>query len=356
MELPEDNMELPDDKWNLEHFHRHLQVAAQLEAWTIPYYMSAMFSIVDRSALPYQLIQSVVHQEMLHLQLVANIANAYQYSPQLQPEWFSYATIPFLDFTLDRIDPRKEFPKYSPQIGPLDEARIDTMCLIEYPHWLTGAELGAKPVYRTSMTQYGSIGEFYNVLEDGAKHLGTSPIAGGQRQVDVFSAFYRRLPNVKVESSGAEGLKQVLLFIDVIRDQGEAAKADDPIHWANQNTADDPQQTRSHYDKFRQIKSLQIRGKLPETYQPKDPGDYTDADRNRQQILIGNFKKFTDALNGLFAGGNPDGFVPLMVTIGGNILACWKNGVIPKFTETATFTGETAMALTAELNRSFYAL
>ena len=34
----------------------------------------------------------------------------------------------------------------------------------------------------------------------------------------------------------------------------------------------------------------------------------------------------------LFAGRNPDNFAALMVTIGGNILACWKSGVTPRFT------------------------
>ena len=81
-------MKLRDDQWDRGHLHSHLQAAAELEAWTIPYYMAAMFSIVDRSSDAYQLIQSVVHQEMLHLQLVANVANAYGYSPVFGPDAF----------------------------------------------------------------------------------------------------------------------------------------------------------------------------------------------------------------------------------------------------------------------------
>ena len=103
-------MKLQDDQWDLEHLRTHLQAAAELEAWTIPYYMAAMFSIVDRSTEAYQLIQSVVNQEMLHLQLVGNIANSYGYSPVLGPGAFQYeGTIPHLDFSLDPDNPTDEF-------------------------------------------------------------------------------------------------------------------------------------------------------------------------------------------------------------------------------------------------------
>jgi hypothetical protein len=345
--------EITEEKWDLHHLCLHLQMAAFLEAWTIPYYMAAMFSIVDRATDAYQLIQSVLHQEMLHLQLAANVANAYGCSPHIEAEWFSYGRgekIPFLhyefsphaalvavsDATPDDYKPR------SAEIGRLDEHRINTMCLIEFPHW----SAGSKPAYRDDLTDYDSIGQFYDAVEHGAKQLGPTPIVGGRRQVDMFSAFYRRLPRVTVDSSGDEGLAQVLLLLDVIRDQGEAAKADDPIHRPHENTADDPHPTSSHYDKFRKI----LAQPLPATYATKEPADYTAADQKYEQILIDNFKEFIDALNGLFAGNNPDGFVPLMVTIGANILNCWKNNVTPKFTDTQHF------ASFGLQQRNFYAL
>src|ERR1700761_2889186 len=327
--------EIPQDKWSLNYLCGHLHMAAFLEAWTIPYYMAAMFSIVDRATLAYQHLQSVLHQEMLHLQLVANVANAYGHGPCLNPACFSYDRdkVPYLQFdfgpssTVAAVsDPRDEYQPRSAAIGALDGSRVNTMCLIEYPDWLTGS----KPAYRSNMTEYDSIGQFYDALEFGAKQLGSAPIVGGRRQVDMFSAFYRRLPRVTVDSSGEEGLAQVLMLLEVIRDQGEAAKADDPIHLPNQNTADDLHQKCSHYNKFCQIRS---NPPLPKTYAEtvpvKDPAAYTDDDRHLEQILIGNFANFVAALNGLFAGNNPDDFVPLMVTIGANILTCWKNGVTP---------------------------
>ncbi len=257
---------LTADEWSLRHLHDHLQAAAELEAWTIPYYLSAMFSVVDRSAGAYQLIQSVVNQEMLHLQLVGNIANAYGYSPVITPAAFPYQgeTIPHLDFSLDPDNPTTRFSPYSAEIGPLDQLRINAMCLIEYPEWDTGT----RPAYRTTISEYGSIGAFYDALERGARQL-AADIRGGVNQVDMFSAFYRDLPTMTVQSSGASAFAEVSLLIDVIRDQGEAAKAADSIAAPNRNTADDSDPEASHYQKFIAIHD----GGTPATYPVKDPAD-----------------------------------------------------------------------------------
>jgi hypothetical protein len=354
--------EIPDDKWKLDDLCGHLQMAAFLEAWTIPYYMAAMFSIVDRKTLAYQHLQSVLHQEMLHLQLVANIANAYGYSPCLKPEWFTYDPdeVPYLkfDFTESSTppavsDPRDEYKPRSAALGPLDKSRVNTMCLIEFPDWSTGSQ----PAYQSKLTEYDSIGQFYDALEFGANQLESSPIVGGRRQVDMFSAFYRRLPRVTVDSSGDEGLAQVLMLLDVIRDQGEAAKRDDPIHRPNENTADDRYPTLSHYEKFRQIRQQKP---LPKIYPHTNPNKYTTAQGRLERILIDNFANFIKALNALFAGNHPDDFVPLMVTLGANMLTCWRNGVTPKFTDASPLASlqlaSPELASTGTPYRDFYDL
>jgi hypothetical protein len=322
-------MRLRDDQWDLGHMRSHLQAAAELEAWTIPYYMAAMFSIVDRSSDAYQLIQSVVHQEMLHVQLVTNVANAYGCSPVFGLELFRYegTAIPHLDFALDPDNPTTIFSPYSAEIGALDERRINGMCLIEYPGWDTGG----KPVFRDDVTEYGSIGEFYDAIEYGARQL-AADIVGGRHQVDMFSFFYRNMPKMTVESIGAGAFAEVALLIAVIRDQGEAAKAADAIAMPFRNTADDSHPDLSHYEKFCQIREQALDRGLPNTYFVKDPSEYTPGDHKRLKILRDNFAKFTTALGDLFAGRNPDAFAPLMLTIGGNILACWKCHVTPNFT------------------------
>ncbi len=318
-------MELRDAQWDIRQLRRHLQAAADLEAWTIPYYMAAMFSIVDRSSPAYQLVQSVVNQEMLHLQLVANVANAFGYSPVFSAQTFAYegTTIPHLDFSLDPDNPTERFSPYSAQIGPLDELRINGMCLVEYPEWDTGGV----PDLHDTVSEYGSIGEFYDALEYGAAQL-AGDIAGGVNQVDMFSSFYRGLPRATVQLSGRAAMAQVGLLIDVIRDQGEGAKDATPIDAPFQNTADDSQPDVNHYDKFCEIRATA----LPATYPVKDVAQYTAADMKLEGILVDNFARFMSTLGDLFAGRNPEHFSALMVTIGANILACWKSGVTPRFT------------------------
>ena len=163
-------MKLTDEQWDLGHLHDHLQAAAELEAWTIPYYLSAMFSVVDRSSEAYQLVQSVVNQEMLHLQLVANIANSYGYSPVLAPARSSTpeTVVPHLDFRLDPDNPIAAVHSLTaPRSGRSTSGGSTSMCLIEYPEWDTGG----KPDYRDDVTEYGSIGEFYDAVEYGARQL-----------------------------------------------------------------------------------------------------------------------------------------------------------------------------------------
>jgi hypothetical protein len=339
-------MKSHDEKWDLTHLQRHLQAAADLEAWTIPYYMAPMFSIVDRSSDAYQLIQSVVHQEMLHLQLVSNVANAYGYSPTFGPKTFPYEgeEVPHLNFDLDPDNPKELFSPFSAEIGPLDEKRINGMCLVEYPEWDTGGE----PDFNEDISDYGSIGEFYDAVEDGARQL-SSKIMGGRHQIDMFSAFYRNLPRTTVELSGDAGLAEVDMLIDVIRDQGEAAKRADQalkrpdpgdgepsgttrVEFAFRNTADDSNPDLSHYDKFLKIREQARLHELPATYPVKDPADYSAEDHKRLKILVDHFAEFMTGLGDLFAGRKPGDFAPLMVTIGGSILACWKSGVTPKFT------------------------
>jgi hypothetical protein len=116
---------------------KHLQYAVDLEFWTIPYYLTALYSIREQSSQAFQLIRSVVDQEVLHLELAANIANAYGVNVKFTaPEYGG--GIPHLDFAINEPDPTKIFKNWSSNLGPLDAAHIDAMFLIEYPEWGSG--------------------------------------------------------------------------------------------------------------------------------------------------------------------------------------------------------------------------
>ncbi|XVV00574.1 ferritin-like domain-containing protein [Actinosynnema sp. CA-248983] len=64
---------------------RLCQYAVRLEFATIPPYLTAMYSIRDKRSPAYQLIRSVVMEEMVHLALAANLLKAAGGEPELVP-------------------------------------------------------------------------------------------------------------------------------------------------------------------------------------------------------------------------------------------------------------------------------
>ncbi|MDA9773813.1 ferritin-like protein [Saprospiraceae bacterium] len=317
-------MKLSLHEWTLEHLQQHLQDAVALEFWTIPFYMSSMYSIQDKSSDAYQLIRTVVNQEMLHLQCAANIANAYGLAPKIAPPVYEGTSIPFLDFSLDPPETIKPYLPYTAEIGALDKEHINAMCLIEIPDYETQDE-----VQLFSHTEeYGSIGAFYAALRIGAAQL-KEKVHGGVNQIDFFSSFYRNMPEMKVTNSKKPGHDQVDLLIDLITEQGEGqSKMDNAIPHSFQNTADDTSPEDDHFEKFNQIKNAV---KLPETFPVKSPADYTDEDCELQEIALDQFNALRMALEALFSGQNPDQFFAIMASVGAAIRNCWEHGVTPKF-------------------------
>jgi len=312
-------------KWTIGDLHEHLQSAVDLEFWTIPFYMTALYSIKDTSSDAYKLVQSVVYEEMLHATLASNVANAYGYSPTFKAPIYEGQHIPHLDFDLDTPDPTELFSPYSAELGPLDLERINSMCLIEYPEWDTGHQPDLQP----NIEEYGSIGEFYDAVLVGAAELAGDYLRGGRNQVDYFQNYYREFEQQTVVDDAGAGLAQALVLIEAITEQGEGqTEGDTDIPPEFRNTADGYEAEWPHFRKFTSIRDS---GRLPETWEgvadPKKGSDGWEA----QERLIRNFTAFRKSLEALFSGDDPGDFWANMATLGANVLTCWQNGAIPKF-------------------------
>jgi hypothetical protein len=308
-------------KWDILHLRGHLQGALDLELWTIPYYMTVLYSIKDPACRPYQLVQAAVYQEMLHAQLVSNLANAFGHEPKYKVPVYE-GEVPHVDFALDDPDPRQIFKPYSTDLGPLDEERLNTMCLVEYPEWFTERE----PDMRENQREYGSIGEFYMALRVGIFEL-RHHIKGGVKQVDEFGSFYNnfKVPTITLDGDG--GYHQAMTLLDAIVDQGEGqteGDADVPVEF--QATSDGVENAWTHYRKFMSIRAMQ---KLPETWPVT--ATPTDAGRCAQETLVKDFAGFLATLEALFRGENPPAFGAQMAKLGGDILTCWQRGAVPRF-------------------------
>ncbi|WP_208456826.1 ferritin-like protein [Burkholderia sp. BCC0397] len=324
--MKREKLELPRE-WTLPALQAHFQDALDLELWTIPYYLTVLYSIKDTGSKAAQLIQAAVYQEMLHAQLVANVANAYGFSPAATVPVYRGKAVPHLDFDLDEPNPTTEFTPYSAELGPLDAARINTMCLVEYPEWCTGRE----PDVADSTDEYGSIAEFYVALRYGMSAL-RSEVVGRRRQFDEFGPFYQNHPGLTVTEDGDAGFRQALTLLDVIVEQGEGqTEPMETVPVEFQNTADGFHNKTPHFQRFDFIRNLPV---LPATYPGVANPPAGSPGHDAQQILIRDFAAFLDVLNRMFRGeAPPPSFGSLMAKLGGDILSCWKHQAIPRFSQ-----------------------
>lgn len=176
-----------------------VKLAADVELFTIPLYMTSLYSIAgvqsqnNGTVIPfigpnlayslqgkasqkaYNIIYSVYIQEMLHLQLALNIGNAIGVKAELvqpnyppnpdKPNW-----IPCLG-ELKNLNPNKypEFSKVKAKLGELDENTIDMFMAIELPDEDSlvpppSVPLSCDPTTIETMT-FGGIGNLYHVIE-----------------------------------------------------------------------------------------------------------------------------------------------------------------------------------------------
>ncbi|MFK0732702.1 MAG: ferritin-like protein [Gloeotrichia echinulata HAB0833] len=67
-----------------------LQQALIIEFFTIPPYLTALYSIKDKTSQAYQTIRTVVLEEMLHINLVCNLMNSIRVTPKFVGKVLSY--------------------------------------------------------------------------------------------------------------------------------------------------------------------------------------------------------------------------------------------------------------------------
>lgn len=225
----------------LPKLHRLLQQALEVELFTIPPYLTALYSIVDGSNRPsVTILQSVAMEEMLHAALVSNVMNAVGASPRVWP--------PDEGAGLTRA----YFPAQAPHIArplriellPFSREAIEGFIQIERPEdrkeWATDGGIN-------------TIGQLY-------EHLRNALIAAceelGERQVFCGSPSAQMAAEEYYGGAGGlspvTNLEEALSAIEEISQQGEGR-----VRLTNV-TGDDvrfhqPKEV-AHYYRFEQIK------------------------------------------------------------------------------------------------------
>ena len=220
----------------LESLQEHFQWAIELEHFTIPPYLCALYSLdPDRNAEAVEVVASVLIEEMLHLTLAANLLNAVGGRPRIDTPRM---LLPY-PRPLPHSDGSFEVPlaRFSPE-------SLEIFLKVERP-----ALPGAPP----EGDQYESIGQFYDAIRHGLRelceHLGEANVFCGDlaRQVTDADVYTGNGSIVTVTS-----LDSALAALEEIVDQGEGAQLDvwdgdvDVLHPEREQVA--------HYFRFQELK------------------------------------------------------------------------------------------------------
>jgi hypothetical protein len=213
---------------NIADLRHLLQEAIELEHFTIPPYLCALYSIQD-GANPQaaRIVHSVVMEEMLHMVMAANLLNAIGGKPEigarkilLHPERRKKSA---------SRNPLPHYPDRMPHssIGfevhllKFSPAAINTFLAIERP-----AETDLPPPLHRD--EFRSIGEFYTAVREGMIRLDAEAKARGQKN-GIFTGTQAQVTAENYYGSGGKliavySLKEANLVLDEIVGQGEGIK------------------------------------------------------------------------------------------------------------------------------------
>ncbi|MCI5146794.1 MAG: hypothetical protein D3923_15035 [Candidatus Electrothrix sp. AR3] len=320
-------------KWTTELVQQHAQVAVAVELYTLPFYITAMTSVRDTDSEPYKIIRSVLVEEMLHLQLTANLCLALDTVPDFRPPQYSL-DIPYFK----SYDPETgDQGIFNVSLGPLNSDILNTMLDIETPE-----DLWVRQNVDHSMScfPYNSIGEMYDALIIGISHVGANCFSWTTKhQQEHWPA--QDFPQIISNYSDAQQAIQALVH------QGEGHVFNEnlspppwteknfiiPSHYQLKNDPFDPAPYNkyAHFGRFIQIKN----NTLPHIYTGFD-----EPQHMTNKTLQQNFYKLLIMLETLWEDGSvgvdsSEALWKEIMIISSRLIpnaqACWQAEVIPNW-------------------------
>ncbi len=229
-----------------------LQAALEVEHMTIPPYLTAMYTIKPgANQVAYEVIRSVVVEEMLHMTLAANILIAVGGTPRTTyDDFMRYPTcIPC------------RVPSLWLPLRHFSQDAITTFMTIESPAGLADSQAYEACEGQHSGETWSSIGEFYKIicqhLEMLVRIAGEGFVFGSDPAVRESRLAKQVGPDEYYNSGGR--LMKVIDFatamqaMDLIVEQGEGFSGECGERTSKQHDADVP-----HYYRFKEIQSEQL--------------------------------------------------------------------------------------------------
>jgi hypothetical protein len=217
---------------DLDDLRRMVQLAIQVEFTTVPTYLSALYSIRDKTADAYQALRSVVVEEMFHVNQVANLLVGIGGRPKMTDD--AVPTYPSYLPSASHGTSRSRLPYIGLYCASVAIFR-NVFMAIETPAPYKAPAEGQN---------YSTIGQFYSALEDGLvrciEKYGASkvfkPVAGLRQRTDIYlGKFGGRALEVGDLPSARRAIRQIV-------QQGEGAV--DPTRSL---VSDQPWGTYNHY-------------------------------------------------------------------------------------------------------------
>jgi hypothetical protein len=325
--------------WNRSDLYHHLQHALDLELWTIPLYLTALYSIKDLNKLNHKdypeaakLLLSVLIQEMLHMELVCNIANAMGYAPAFPaPSYNEQKGIPFIHPARDYLPP--ELAGYLVKPQALNENSLRLFCAIELPH-------PKREIAWEKEKSFNSIADLYDALRMGISNLWNECYVGDEHNKKQKNSFYE-YQNTNGRNHGfsqhVHSPETAFKAIDAIIEQGEGSDSRHVPADFRPHQVEDGKEFEtawfkgnlSHYQKFRILHHSYH--KLPPVY-TENTGEKNGLAQQHMKNLFLDF--LVEMRNNFNSEGDdmPDPFWSKMFALGKAIIAVWESGQCPDFT------------------------
>lgn len=229
--------EAPGPIDSLARLSEHVQWAIELEHFTIPPYLCALFSLdPGRNPDAAEVIRTVVIEEMLHMTLAANLLNAVGGRPQVDVPQM----LPGYPGCLPHSNQSFEVPlmRFCPEA-------LDVFLMIEQPSAPGGPPLGEC---------YETIGQFYSAIEHGLRALcarhGEAAVFSGDPSRQVTNELYAggggRIIPIHDLATALDALAEIV-------EQGEGAEQVDI--WDRSCNLDDPAcRELAHFYRFEELK------------------------------------------------------------------------------------------------------
>jgi rubrerythrin len=238
-------LSVPVERRTPDHLREMVQCAIKLEHATLPPYLTAMWSVKDKKHQAYQILRSIVYEEMGHLGTVSNLLTTIGGAPVFSDKDF----VPHYPARL----PCDIHPKVTPPnvidwkvgLSRLTPAVVsDVFMIIEYPEKgpIQTMEFAIAAAMRPT---FHTIGEFYDALAHTLEHLVDNNKIKITGQNQLSEAFIGHDENQQNVLKPITTLKEALDAIEHIKEQGEGTPSSPDAPMFGHELA--------HYYKFKQI-------------------------------------------------------------------------------------------------------